>query len=303
MSNKAEEQREPLARQLSYSTVRVECRDADGNPCSIGTGFLFAFDSGVEGQNIPAIITNRHVIEGAMTASFRFTRADANGRPADRQHVTVTVMSVDSSFIGHPDPDVDLCAVAVGPGLNSLASQGTRAYFVPLDPSLVPNEEDLSRMHALDDVIMVGYPIGLWDSVNNKPLFRHGIAATHPNLDFEGRKEFIIDAACFPGSSGSPVFYYAAALKLGPAVEGGFRLLGVLWASPVFRASGKVETVPIPTRAKATAITEIPSNLGYVIKAERLMEFQPILRRMIEKAASKGGSNATSLPEAVPQDG
>ncbi len=55
---------------------------------------------------------------------------------------------------------------------------------------------------------MVGYPVGLWDSVNNMPILRRGSTATLLDWTYEGRQEFVIDAACFPGSSGSPVFKY-----------------------------------------------------------------------------------------------
>ena len=34
---------------------------------------------------------------------------------------------------------------------------------------------------------MVGYPIGLWDEVNNMPLVRKGITSYHPSMDFEGK--------------------------------------------------------------------------------------------------------------------
>lgn len=52
---------------------------------------------------------------------------------------------------------------------------------------------------------MVGYPDGIWDEFNNQPIVRRGITATHPKNDFNGKGEFLIDAVCFPGSSGSPV--------------------------------------------------------------------------------------------------
>ena len=53
---------------------------------------------------------------------------------------------------------------------------------------------------------MIGYPIGLIDEYNNKPIVRKGITATTYNIDYNGKKEFLIDIACFPGSSGSPIF-------------------------------------------------------------------------------------------------
>ena len=38
------------------------------------------------------------------------------------------------------------------------------------------------------------------------PITRTGITATSFSLDYQGKSEFVIDAACFPDSSGSPVF-------------------------------------------------------------------------------------------------
>jgi len=57
---------------------------------------------------------------------------------------------------------------------------------------------------------MIGYPNGLWDHVNNLPLIRRGITASHPGVDYQiegqnGPGVTVIDMACFPDSSGSPV--------------------------------------------------------------------------------------------------
>jgi hypothetical protein len=56
------------------------------------------------------------------------------------------------------------------------------------------------------DVYIVGYPSGQLDHVHNLPIVRRGCLATLPEVDFEGRPEFLVDAGVFPGSSGSPVF-------------------------------------------------------------------------------------------------
>ena len=81
-------------------------------------------------------------------------------------------------------------------------------YFPSLQKAMIPSSTDLEGLAAIEDVIMIGYPIGLLDSHNNLPVARKGITATDPVKDYEGRKEFMIDLACFPGSSGSPVFLY-----------------------------------------------------------------------------------------------
>ena len=53
---------------------------------------------------------------------------------------------------------------------------------------------------------MVGYPIGLYDKINNLPIFRKGYTACHPSIDFNRKGIGLIDMACFPGSSGSPIY-------------------------------------------------------------------------------------------------
>lgn len=32
----------------------------------------------------------------------------------------------------------------------------------------------------MEDVVMIGYPIGLSDTYNHKPIIRRGITASHP---------------------------------------------------------------------------------------------------------------------------
>ena len=128
---------------------------------------------------------------------------------------------------------------------------------------------------------MIGYPNGIWDSVNNKPIFRKGITATHPKFDYNGKKEFMIDAACFPGSSGSPVFILN---------EGGYRdkkgntylgttrimLIGVLYAGPQHTATGEVKIINVPTSQIPVSISSIPNNLGIVIKSFRIKELEKL---------------------------
>lgn len=53
---------------------------------------------------------------------------------------------------------------------------------------------------------MLGYPIGLADARNNYPIFRKGYTAAHPAVDFNEDGIGLVDMACFPGSSGSPIY-------------------------------------------------------------------------------------------------
>lgn len=134
---------------------------------------------------------------------------------------------------------------------------------------------------------MIGYPNGLWDQVNNMPIIRRGITATNVTLDYNGKKEFLIDAACFPGSSGSPVLIcnvggYTS--KFGSLNWGKSRvfLLGILYAGPQMRVTGDLQLITVPEyQQKTVSVSQIPNNLGFIIKAERLLEFKLLFDKLV----------------------
>nr|DAY84889.1 MAG TPA: Trypsin-like peptidase domain [Caudoviricetes sp.] len=171
---------------------------------------------------------------------------------------------------------------AHSPCLNQAKNCGVEIFYIPLNKSLLPNTEDIDMFRAVEDIVMVGYPNGLWDSINNKPIFRRGTTATHIKFDYNGKKEFLIDATCFPGSSGSPVFILnegAFTDKNGNGYIGNkVYLIGVLYAGPQHTTSGEVKTIDAPTAQKDIVISTIPNNLGIIIKYERLLEIENILK-------------------------
>lgn len=189
------------------------------------------------------------------------------------------------NVVYHPDSSVDLCAIPYNIILNILRSKSIHTFHSCLDSSFIPSASVKNELDALEDILMVGYPITLWDETNNMPLFRRGITATHPRLDYNGKKEFLIDAACFPGSSGSPVLICDVGSytdKRGNISMGANRiiLLGVLYAGPQHSVEGELKIVSIPTtQSKISPVASIPTNLGYVIKAERIEELLAPLRQ------------------------
>ena len=267
--------------QLAYSTVRIEARLAAGGT-SVGTGFFYRFLEDGD-MHVPALVTNKHVVDGAVDVTF-FAHESAGGAPHPSSNIAVTLPCV-GNWIPHPDPDVDLTILPIAPLIEAAGVQGKVLFYVALDHSLVPSVPDMSNLTAVEDVLMVGYPIGIWDSTNNMPVFRQGITATHPGKDYEGRTEFMIDAACFPGSSGSPVFLFNMGSY--PSKDGGIvvgsrvKLLGALYAGPQFTAKGEIAVENIPTAQKLTSSSRIPVNLGLVVKAQRIRDFDPLLEALL----------------------
>lgn len=272
-----------MSEQLMYITVRIECQYANGTN-GTGTGFFFRFLENKEtGEHIPVVITNKHVVSGSVKGRLIFCLRKANGLPDDSNHFAMYVDGFEKFWRMHPDKNVDLCAMPIAPLINLAKGQGKELFYLTLDASVLPDKKLLEDMSALEDIVMVGYPNGIWDSRNNKPIFRKGITATDVIFDYCGRKEFVIDAACFPGSSGSPVMIFNQGMytdKRGNTYAGVSRikLLGVLYAGPQAVAQGEIHTVKIPTVDKNIAISMIPNNLGFVIKAERILELEKLFK-------------------------
>jgi hypothetical protein len=80
-------------------------------------------------------------------------------------------------------------------------------------------EEASQTLSLGQDVFFIGYPENRFDVTHNLPLLRKGCIASAPNVDFNGKRQFLIHAQVFQGSSGSPVF----------ALTGGeFKIAGVI---------------------------------------------------------------------------
>lgn len=170
---------------------------------------------------------------------------------------------------------------------------GIPLFQVYLEEKSIISAENLDQIDAVNDILMVGYPNGIWDEYNNLPIVRKGITATHPNIDYQNRKEFMIDAACFPGSSGSPVFFYkpGSALRLKhddrPRMGNILALMGILYAGPQHFIDGEITIRDIPTRKVPFFKTGIPNNLGLAIEAVRLLDFKPLIEEILQDNPSQ----------------
>lgn len=271
-----------ISEQLSYNTIRIV------TDTGTGTGFIYKFCVNDNGFNIPAIVTNKHVIAGAKSGEFLLTMADKDGNPVDTEHQVCSFDNFESMWFKHPDANVDLCAMPIAPILNSLQKEKKKPFFIPIDKSLLSTQQELEDLRLVEDILMVGYPNGLWDEVNNMPLFRKGITSSHPAIDWNGKKEMLIDAACFPGSSGSPVFLFnegGYTDKKGNTNLGGTRvkLLGILYAGPQHTAEGNIQIVEVPISNKPITLTGIPINIGIIIKAERLKDLDDLFLKLAKK--------------------
>ena len=276
-----------ISEQLTYCTIRIEC-DLTGGRVSTGTGFFFNFAE--EGDHhIPAIVTNKHVVAGASRGRFHITLANESGEPLNGRHQGIQVDDFQARWILHPSPEVDLCVMPIAPLITVANQQNIKFFYIAVNRSFIPSQMELSDLTALEDIVMIGYPNGIWDETNNMPIIRKGITATHPNIDYNSRPEFMIDAACFPGSSGSPVFLFnlgGYTTRSGGVQIGSSRikLLGVLYAGPQYTAEGEIAILNVPTVQRPVVLSGIPNNFGIVVKSAKLLDFDSILQDMNNRA-------------------
>jgi hypothetical protein len=97
------------------------------------------------------------------------------------------------------------------PGRSGYRQPATRAM---LCSPCFPSSFELAVLLAITDQSVARWEKDECDSANNLPIVRKSITATHPSIDYRERREFLIDAACFFGSSGSPVFRVPGRLPL-----------------------------------------------------------------------------------------
>lgn len=264
-----------ISEQMLFSTVRLV---ASNN--STGTGFFFNFIID-NNKPVPVIITNKHVVNNNPKEKVEFFLHTQNGdEPSDEN------LNISLATDWHFHPDQDLCFCFVAPLFHQIKKQKQKdIFYKAVTEDLIWDNTKLQELSVLEDVVMVGYPNGLWDQKNNLPLFRKGVISSHPATDFNNKNVGVVDMACFPGSSGSPIFILN---------EGGYTdkkgihlgssrvvFLGILFQGPQFNAKGELIIENIPTQQKVSAITPMMINLGYYIKATTILAFRPKIERLI----------------------
>ncbi|WP_010161204.1 S1 family peptidase [Sphingomonas sp. PAMC 26617] len=255
---------------LIYSAVKIT-KFVGGKAVETGTGFFWNAST-EPGQMALSIVTNKHVMANAEAVVIRFhlatdaTATEPSGRFSNYQ-IDVPLKEV----VGHPDPSVDLCAFGIAGIIPDLQSKGQTLFYKNLSAENIPKPADWLNFDAIEDVLMIGCPNGIVDEFNNRPIVRRGITATSMDRRYNDKPEFMVDMACFPGSSGSPVFinqlgYLDRATDTYKLDARRFFLVGVLYAGPLINNLGTITFGKAPTVQVASMM-----HLGNVIQGAELL--------------------------------
>lgn len=266
-----------ISEQIAYSTVKLTCELQNGY--SEGTGYIMQFKFNKENNSYKAVvITNKHVIVNSKKISM-YLNVCKNGKPVDNEKKELSLSSDMYSALIKMHPTEDLCAIDITPLILLWKNAyNIELFIIPIPMNIIPTNEQLESLKQIEDIIMVGYPIGLIDEYNNKPIFRKGITATHPKFNYNNKKEFLIDIACFHGSSGSPVFIINEGSysdkNCNVTIGGRIMLLGTVYQNRIEATNGEIRIMNIPTSTVPISVTGIPINIGAVIKSETLFELE-----------------------------
>lgn len=285
-----------IAEQLFFTTVRIDTVAANGTQ-GAGTGFFFSHK--LNGADCLFAVTNKHVVMGMSEGQFSFLK-QKDGLPTlgDGFKLNIGPQEWPKMWFGHPDPNIDIAIFPLFPLLEFVKKQhGTDLFFRAIETSMIPTMQEIAEVDAVESVTFIGYPNGIWDSKNLIPVARRGTTASPIEVDFEGTPRFLIDAAVFGGSSGSPVFILNqgtyATKDGGIAIGSRFYFVGVI-AAVFFRTHlNNIIAVPVPTQVQPTAQQQEMIDLGIVFKARTVVE-------TIE-AFLKAHNVDTSNPAIIPQ--
>lgn len=257
--------------QLFFTTVRIETTTANG--AGTGTGFGIIYEHH-QSQQFPFIVTNKHVIKGAIAGRFFFTREKDNA-PLLGQRIDVDFDDFEQRWHGHPDPDIDVAIMPYFPVVKQLSDLGHSIFFKPFHHMMIPSEDQLRELDALEEIAFVGYPNGIFDTTNLLPILRRGSTATPPQVNYDGKPIFLVDASVFPGSSGSPVLIFNSggfSTKHGFVVGTRVILLGIISSVLIQRDNNLLEFVTIPTANVPFVQTVQMIDLGIVYKSSTIIE-------------------------------
>lgn len=235
---------------LLFSTVRISITNDERGTGSIGTGFIVSAPlPGTEASGV-FLISNRHVFGNpADSISLSFTKRKPNELKPDIGNVfSITQKNFTAGFTGHPNPQVDLACV----NIPNFGTPDLGLYFRHYSEK---NFSNLTEQNLIvgSEVMFIGYPDNRYDQINNVPIIRKGCIASAPKLDFNGKKQFLIDAQVFPGSSGSPVF---------AAINGEYKIVGVVAATMI--KDQKIQTIPTGLNYGVQQVI----GLGIVLKVD-----------------------------------
>ncbi len=186
---------------LMESTFKIEGKTSDGRG-TLGTCFILSKQVETNwGWNI--LVTANHVLVGIASdeailhlrqtnefgifTNFSYTvRIRENGKPL---------------WISHPEADV--AAMVIPLPTEIIASH----RWIPANLLAGDERFKTDDIRPGDELMCLGYPLGLESGIGGFPILRSGRVASYPVWPSSQAKTFLLDMTTYGGNSGGPVFF------------------------------------------------------------------------------------------------
>jgi hypothetical protein len=156
------------------------------------------------------VVTAKHVIQPKRLKDIvKFSYAL---RVASKEGVAWHPLELDSKELGRrlhlcKNESVDVAVVEVTDQLNAetkklLEQRAQLLSFSGASSNKFPGSLPLEAQPG-DDVIVIGYPLGIYDVFNKLPILKTGLLNTPIGMRFNGLDAFLFDFKYYEGSSGS----------------------------------------------------------------------------------------------------
>ena len=192
---------QPISPLLMESTFKIEGAASNGGEM-LGTCFILSKPGGTNwGWNI--LVTANHVLAGIAT-----DEATLNLRQTNEVGVfTNFSLSIQIRNKGKPlwicHPDADVAAMVLPlPDTFRASHRWIRSEWLAAD-EMFKNED----IRPGDEMMCLGYPLGLESGSGGFPVLRSGRIASYPIWPSSKAKTFLLDMTTYGGNSGGPVFF------------------------------------------------------------------------------------------------
>ena len=158
-----------ISSQLYLTTVKIETFTE--NLQGSGTGFIFDYSSEPESSCL-FLITNRHVVENTKDGKILFhVIEDNNQEPSLEKGFHLTIPDWQCLWFYHPNPEIDIAICPFLPIIQRVKEDFKQNLFFKAIPrKAIPDQDEINSLNAMEEVIFVGYPNGMWDSIHNLPI-------------------------------------------------------------------------------------------------------------------------------------
>lgn len=252
---------------LFYSTIKITETNFVNLPKKkvTGSAFFFGFNFGNKTEFV--LVTNKHVIENSSNGELLFNEESLNKDSSSK--ILVKFKDFESIWIKHPTEDIailPLSAVYERILFHTRKKILIKSYS---ENNILIGKND-TILNGLQNILMIGYPKGFYDSINNIPILRQGYTATPIHINYNNERKFLADIPIFSGSSGSPVIFYndIGISRNGQGMIFGvneFYLLGVATESRVYKDKNSDSWLPL--------------DLATVIKADVILELKESVKK------------------------